>query len=225
MNLTRCRSALIYLNENDLSPLCEVAVTNLIENTATLIIDDDVVDSLNSEMDITFLDENLGLVGYKCFLSAPKKFLSDDGKWLNSVECELVSIVSATQRREDFKIKADLVVSAIIPKEMEIPKDFTNYTSQFGINSVKGKSINISAGGIFFVCDFKFYKDSCIDIYISLSNGHKLRVSVDILRREDIVNKDGSTSYGYGCKYTKLSSGIESTIRNFVFQKQRENRR
>ncbi len=226
MNLSACKNAIIYSAIDNSTPLAEVPVSGVVDNVATLIIKDDVIDDLDSQMNITFLDANHGLVIYKCNLSAPKRYLSSKGgEWLNAVECELIEALSSLQRREDFKIKVDLNVSAIIPLEVEIPDDFKDYSAEFGHNIVKGKSVNISAGGIYFTCNFKFHSDLQTNIYISLSSGNKIRVSVAILRIDELTNKDGSKYYGYGCKFTKLPSGIESTIRNFVFQKQRENRK
>ncbi len=226
MNLSACKNAIIFFEKDDTIPLCEVPVSSIQDNIASLIIKDEFIDDLDAQMNITFLDENLGLVTYKCNLSAPKRYLSSkDGEWLNSIECTLIDVVSSLQRREDFKIKVDLNVSIVIPVEIEIPEDFTKHTTEFGHNVIKGKSVDISAGGIYFTCDFKFHSNLQTNIYLTLSTGHKLKIAVTVLRVDELIRKDGTVHYGYGCKYSKLPSGIESTIRNFVFQKQRENRR
>ncbi len=225
MNLSSCKNAIIYSDFESTTLLCEASVSDINGNSVVLTIKDEYIDDLDAEMNITFLDENQGLIIFKCQLSAPRKFLSPRGEWLNTIECELIEVVSSLQRREDFKIKVDLPVSIIIPQDIEIPDDFHNFTSEFGHNIVKGKCGNISAGGIYFTCDFKFKQDSETNIYISLSSGQKIRVQIKVLRVDELENSNGTKSYGHGCKYSKIPSGLESTIRNFVFKKQREGRK
>ncbi len=225
MNLSSCKNAIVYSDFENSASLCEVSVSDIRETQVTLTVTDEYIEDLDAQMHITFLDENLGLVIFKCNLSAPRRFLSMSGEWLNTVECELVEVVSALQRREDFKIKVDLPVSVVIPAHVEIPEDYTNYNQEFSHNVVKGRSLNLSAGGIYFLADFKFPEELETTIYITLSNNQKIRLPILILRVEEIQNSNDTVSYGYGCKYSNIPSGVESSIRNFVFKKQRESRK
>ncbi len=218
MKLTHCKNAILHKVSNDVE-VCRAKVVSMIENTSVLLFDERYMDNLDSEADVIFLDELRGLVSYRCSLSNPKKNF-EDGKPIITIDCLAHTELQSLNRRDDYKINLKLPVEIKIPADIEVPQDFPKDKIING-NTVKGHTENLSAGGIYVTSHFKFPSHVDISIRLSLPGDRTLDLPSEILRVDEISSETG---YGYGCKFKRIGSSAEATIRNFVFKRQMERR-
>ncbi len=218
MKLTHCKSAVLHKVSNDVE-VCKAKVVRMDGDESVLLFDERYIDNLDSEADVTFLDEVHGLVSYRCSLSNPKKNF-ESGKPIVTIDCHAHTRLSALERRDDYKINVKLPLEIKIPIEIVVPDD-SEEKKLIRDNMVKGIATNLSAGGIYVTSLFKFPSKQDISIRLSLPGGKMFDLTSTILRVDEISPEAG---YGYGCKFKRLSSSSESAIRNFVFKRQMERR-
>ncbi len=228
MVLTNCKKGMIYSAEDSQIVICEIAVTSIHNDYVTIVIDDIFMDDLEAEMAITFFDETHGLVTYKCALSNPKRYLSDDRIWMQSLHCILSQEISVQQRRSDYKARVSIDAEVAVPADMEISLNEPYIIRHGGTPYIKITIMNLSAGGVYFETPVAFTKHSILSLRLPLDGKAPLILNTHILRMDTPQDrslhnphiKDDDGLFGYGCKFEKIPSSSESSIRSFAFKQQ-----
>ncbi len=222
MALLKCNKATIFFHDMK-TPICNADVEVVSESLVTLVIEEEFMDALDSEMPITFFDSVQGLVTYKCQLSNPKRFLQN-GLWLQSIDCMLDEVLSTLQRREDFKVNVDLPINIVVPSTLELEDNVRGLTEIGDLRLLDGKVVNISAGGIFFETSLLLPTENPLVTIISVATKQTIELNVKVLRV--IMPEDDAEDkvYGYGCKFVRLGASTEQSLRSFVYQQQMRRR-
>ncbi len=214
MILTTCKKATIF--DSDYNELSVATVINIEGNDVKLIIADADIDELDSEMDVTFFDEQKGLVTYRCSLYSTKKALNDDNILVHHVNCTLLHEVSSLQRRNDFKVPITIPIEyALIPTQEELDAHLVK------VDDYKpGETVNLSAGGIYFHCQDELTEDRTLNILLPIAHNARIKLSATILRCDKEEEDFAITQYGYGCAFQEMHSATETKLRSFVYQQQ-----
>lgn len=86
---------------------------------------------------------------------------------------------------------------------------------------IKASVKNISAGGVFFVCESTFTKGESVSFTLPLG-GKDMSLTAQILNK---VPTSKEKAWGYGCSLMDLDTATESRIRQFVFQEELRHRK
>lgn len=206
MKFYDCKKANIYDTNNAL--LCEAAVTDLTENSATLTIPGALGDILRTEALVTFFDSQRGLVTCFCALSDYQEFFTEDGSKACSIHCAIGQESEALDRRRDLKVPVDISVRVHF-KDLDSKMD----TAEIRI-------LDISAGGIFCI------SRQCWGIgqaFIFPFWEGNFSLTAEVLRQQDPPTYNPKLSddslYGYGCRFIDLPDASESALRSFIFRK------
>lgn len=205
MKFRHCRKANIY-NTNKI-PLCEAAVSDLTDTTATLTIENTIGDTLCTEVLVTFFDSQRGLVTCFCHLSDYKESFQKDGSVICTVRCEISEETEALERRSDLKVPLDITVRAHFQDPDSIQK------------TANIRVLDLSAGGLFCISKqhwtpgqifmFPFWEDN-------------FSLTAEILRQQTPSTYDPALTeeglYGYGCRFIDLPSSCESALRAYIFK-------
>ena len=155
---------------------------------------------LPARYEVTFYDGIFGI--QKCDCELREGISGSSGSDSVYAECQVLEILDIKQRRENVKValEANIVVSI-------------NKGEEWFEATIK----NISAGGVFFECDFWLEHERRVDF--SLTTPDKtLPLTAKVVRIEKLKERSG-----YGCKFIELPNSIESALRNYVFDLQRKN--
>ncbi len=158
---------------------------------------------------ITFYDAISGLLHCRCRLPDSQTISNER----QSVLCVILEVLNTQQRRQDLKIPLELDIeftcTAIPSGAVELPEP------------VPAKTRNISAGGVYFICEYLLPPNT--QIQFELPEASKpLHLTAGVLRTEDLPPKNGRPQYGHGCRFLDLRPRTEAALRNFIFRKQRE---
>jgi len=213
MLLNDCKKASIYSLQN--AYLCDATVSNIKESSVVLTMQDTSADFLTSEVHITFYDGTRGLVTYACELSGYKEVMVAPGVFHSHVNCALRQQLSIVQRRNDVKVPVNIPMRFSYAGEKDVQVNVT------------GIIRNISAGGIFFTCQYSFLTGSIVEFDFSPRRDMApLTLKAEILRMQDrdslqadFLAEAGEVDLkGYGCRFIDISPHAEAQIRNFVFR-------
>lgn len=214
MKLRACKKCSIFDLEHH--PICDAEVIRTAEDFARIRIPQSniVGECLETEMYVTFYDNSYGLVTYLCRISRDKEgnHIGKDNVFYNVYECRFLKQESIIQRRSDYKIP------------IQIETKFYYKNKEDVIGEVEGTIMDLSAGGIFFICKKRF--DLLEQVSFPFSNKDNIiTLNCEIIRtqkpsdyREDLMNQDGI--YGYGCRFVELNPREETAVRRFVFQEE-----
>ncbi len=220
MLLNNCKSASIYTLED--AYICDAAVSDIREDSVLLTMEESIAEIFAEENHVTFYDGTKGLLTYFCTFSDYKEFYVSSDVINCSVHCAIGEQLSVVQRRNDLKVPVDIPITVNFASRRERP-----------IN-VPATIHNISAGGVFFTCRYKFRPGDFVNFSFSPKpGGTALLLTVHILRIQDrdILRKmigseaDDPALFGYGCRFSDLSSRDEAQVRTFVFRQDLISRR
>lgn len=206
MKFHHCRKANIYSTHKVL--LCEAAVSDLTDDTATLTMENAIGDILRTEVLVTFLDSQRGLVTCFCHLSDYRESFKEDGSVICTVRCEISKETEALERRNDLKVSLDITARAHFQE-----LNSTQKTANIRI-------LDLSAGGLFCISK-QYWTPGQIFIFPFWANNFSL--TAEILRQQppDTYNPTLTEEglYGYGCRFIDLSSARESALRAYIFRR------
>lgn len=168
----------------------------------------------NATYRVVFYDPVLGLVTCRCRLSAP---LPMPGGELCSLRCEIMEQLGQEQRRQDVKIPLNMTIMLHAAYQTGDPVR----TPERGAPATIG---NISAGGVYLRTSLPLPKGRRIWFDFQVGS-ERMTLSAQVLWMETTTPKPGQVLYGYGCKFVNLLSRQESTLRSFIFQEERRQRR
>ncbi len=219
MILTRCHRADVHAIDNE-TIICSCIVTELRENSVILLIEDKYIDQLLATGHVSFFDEFKGLITFYCSISATGDSVLRKGVRYRMFECTLQQEVSINERRNDCKVPIDLPLSLILPTTFELPRDFRDYKDDYGIRTITGTASNLSAGGLYFTTSLLLTKENTYQIELALPGSKSIQALIELIRIEELPQEDKQMIYGYGCKFSRISSGNESAVRSLVFKEQ-----
>ena len=203
--LKKCQKAEIYKEEE---LICEVEVFRDLASDVWLSLPKDFPLEAPGVYTILFYDSVAGLLRCRCDLGEIQA-LSDE--W-DSVPCTIQEVLETQQRRLDLKISLET--------SLEL---FCTYIpgSPSGIpERIKGISRNVSAGGIYFMCDYLLPVDSVVQFQLHGAS-KPLLLAAKVLRNDKL---DGTPAYGHGCKFIELKPQTEAVLRNYIFRQERQRR-
>lgn len=169
-----------------------------------VIVPRDLEYPLNTPMEIVFFDPILGMTDCRCTLSAP--LIMDDHK-RRSYRCTVIERLSQTQRREDIKVplSAQVTVSLAGPgAPREAPATLCN----------------ISAGGVYILTQLQAKAGDRLSFRFT-QTGAPLRLTAEVLRAEDRLDRYSRPIRGYGCRFVSLPPSHEAQLRSFVYREEK----
>lgn len=206
--LKNCRKAEIYLADE---LICVAEVFRDLNKEIWLSIPKDL--SLDaSEYTIIFFDSVAGLLRCRCTLSEVKT-LTDE--W-DSVPCTILEVLETRQRRQDLKISLETALEL-----------YCTYVPSFATGipeRIKATTRNISAGGVYFICDYCLPEGTVVQFQLHGAS-KPLLLAAKVLRFESLNSKAGKTRYGHGCAFIEMRPQTEAVLRNYIFRQERHIRR
>ena len=191
--LENCLMAKITTKQKD----CEVKVFLNQNRQIRLILEKGFLLPMPAKYEVTFYDGISGIL--KCICELREESTKSGSIY---AKCEVLDLLDKKQRRNDVKVPFEKEIIAITDQG----EGWFNATIK-----------NISAGGVFFVCE------SCLE------NGKRVDFSLEIPKKTLLLiaevvwgEKVKEGCFGYGCKFIGLPENTRSTLRNYVYQLQRE---
>lgn len=207
MELKGCQKAEIYSPAQEF--LCTAEVTRAAYDNYRLIVPLEFEVSTELEYyEVVFFDAFAGLVHTLCRLSDPLHI----SKTQQSLLCVVREERGREQRRQDLKVptNASIEVSCIrLPAGAKRPPA-----------RIQAKVRNISAGGIYFACQYPIPKGA--NVQFQLHEASKpLQLAANVLRQEELEPlSDGTPQFGHGCRFIDLKPNAEAELRSYIFRKE-----
>lgn len=206
--LKRCRKATIYDDEKNL--LCQASVFLDEEENLRISMTQDFDQKIQEDFEIIFFDPVMGLIPCRCALSEPE----DLSKQMVSFKCDVLFQGEQIQRRNDIKVPVEIDIvmhtNGIVGGTVELMDG--GFTAQMR---------DISAGGTYIVSKMWVGVGSQIDFHFAETK-IPIDLSAEVLRVVELTDEEGNVTYGHGCRFFEMSRGVESQLRNYVYQKERE---
>lgn len=206
--LKKCQKAEIYLADE---LICIAEVFRDLNDEIWLSIPKDL--SLEEpEYTIIFFDSIAGLLRCRCALKEVQP-LTDE--W-DSVPCTILEVLDTQQRRQDLKISLETNLELTCTY---VPGSPSNIPMR-----IAATTRDISAGGIYFICDYCLPEDTVVQFQLHGAS-KPLLLAAKVLRFEAIESTKGQTQYGHGCMFIELRPQSEAVLRNYIFRQERQRRR
>lgn len=207
-----CQKASVF-NEKHIE-VALARVTDQEEDAVVLIFDDDVLEQLDSEMDVMFYDGDMGLVTCRCGFSGyrDRKVVEPDGKAVMkyATYCQIGEVIGIEQRRRDIKVRVGF------PLVMETRNE------EGKLLKVPVKTKNISAGGIAFETTYALKKGERMSF--PFDQGDKMvDLQAEILWVKE--TEEEGKPFLYGCRFVDMNLTKEGVVRRYVYQEQMKDRR
>ena len=208
--LKKCKKAEIYTLANE--AICEAEVFRDMADELWLSIPGDVILEAAQYYTRVFYESISGLLRGHCSIGEVQP-ISDERI---SVPCQIMEVLETTQRRQDLKIyletNLDLFCTYIPSTAVGIPE------------RIKAISRDISAGGIYFICEYCLPEGSVVQFQLHGAS-KPLLLAARVLRFEAVNERDGKPHYGHGCQFIEMKPQTEAVLRNYIFRKERQGRR
>ena len=208
--LKKCKKAEIYTLADE--AICEAEVFRDMEGELWLSIPGDVNLETAESYTVIFFDSVSGLLRCQCSMGEARP-ISDERI---SVPCRIVEIKETTQRRQDLKIyfetNLEMFCSYVPGTAVGIPERF------------KAVSRDISAGGIYFTCEYRLPEGTVVQFQLHGAS-KPLLLAARVLRFESVDERDGKPQFGHGCQFIEMRPQTEAVLRNYIFRQERQRRR
>lgn len=207
--LKKCKKAEIYTLAND--PICEAEVFQDMAGELWLSVPGDVVLEKTEFYTIIFFDSVSGLLHCRCSIGDIEP-ISDER---NSVPCQILEVQKTVQRRQDLKIyletELDLFCTYVPSTAVGIPE------------RIRAISRDISAGGIYFICEYCLPEGTVVQFQLHGAS-KPLLLAARVLRFESVDERDGKPQFGHGCQFIEMKPQTEAVLRNYIFRQERQRR-
>lgn len=208
--LKKCKKAEIYTLADE--AICEAEVFRDMEGELWLSIPGDVNLETAESYTVIFFDSVSGLLRCQCSMGEARP-ISDERI---SVPCSIIEIKETTQRRQDLKIyfetNLEMFCSYVPSTAVGIPERF------------KAVSRDISAGGIYFTCEYRLPEGTVVQFQLHGAS-KPLLLAARVLRFESVDERDGKPQFGHGCQFIEMRPQTEAVLRNYIFRQERQSRR
>lgn len=176
----------------------QAAVSHAPTGGLLLTVPRDAEYPLRTPIKVIFYDPLLGVVLCLCSLSAPLP----EGE-MRSYRCEVLDRLSSEQRREDLKLSMSVKVEV-------------SYNNGHWPATI----YNISASGVLLVSDLVAKTGEHLSFDFPKIEP-PIPLVAEILRVELRSSRYNRVTYGYGCRFVKLTSQYEAQLRSYIFQEER----
>ena len=162
---------------------------------------------------------------YQCFVRIVDRYKSNN---LYILVVELVSNLRRYQRREFYRFSCALEMSArtLADEEIKLLERKEKFKAIQGVPLKKGIIVDISGGGLRFISEENYEKDSLIYCtYQLLINGENKECGIvgSIISVKPVENRDGV--YEHRVKYIDIGVEKREEIIRYIFQEERKNRK
>lgn len=162
---------------------------------------------------------------YQCFVRIVDRYKSNN---LYILVVELTSNLQRYQRREFYRFSCALEMSArtLADEEIKLLEKKEKFKAIPGFPLKKGIIVDISGGGLRFITEETYEKDSLIYCtYQFLLNGENKECNMvgKILSVKPVENRDGV--YEHRIKYIDIEVEKREEIIRYIFQEERKNRK
>jgi hypothetical protein len=207
MELKGCHKAEIYSPEQEF--LCTAEVVRAAYDNYRLVVPLDF--EVSSELEyyeVVFYDAFAGLVHTLCRLSDPLHI----SKSQQSLLCVVREEREREQRRQDLKVPAEAAIEVTCTRmpagEKRLPA------------RIQSKVRNISAGGIYFYCQYPIPKGTIVQFQLHEAS-KPLQLTARVLRKEELEPlENGTPQFGHGCQFLDLKPNAEAELRSYIFRKE-----
>lgn len=214
--LTLSYSAEIFTTRKDF--IGRAVVLSNTKNLAILAVDEDVFEELRSDLTIVFFDEVKGVVTAGCSVVAYHTPQNNRDSY--TVTCKILEILDVLQRRAD--VYARLSLNVEILKVKAIKNFHGNRSVHFEEKPLLAKMNNISASGMHFQTSEEIKKGSVVCFDLNRLFDHAELVMAEVLREDEVKIRSHQTIRGYGCRFFDMKRGLESRLRQYVYQENRK---
>ncbi len=175
---------------------------------------------VDGEYDVCFYTRH-GL--YQCYVRIVDRYKSDNNFILL---CEPTTNLRKHQRREYYRFSCMLNMNSreLVEEELEAVEKNEHYF-QPGLPLRKSVIVDISGGGIRFVSDYRYEKDTIIYLTYKLQiNGKEKEYEIagKILAAKAIENRVGE--FEHRLQYLNMDSSDREEIIRYIFEEERKNR-
>lgn len=175
---------------------------------------------VDGEYDVCFYTKQ-GL--YQCYIRIVDRYKSDNTFILL---CEPTSNLRKHQRREYYRFSCILNMNSreLVEEEIDAVEKNELYF-QPGLPLQKSVIVDISGGGVRFVSDYRYEKDTIIYLtYKLIVNGREKEYELAgrILASKPIENRPGE--YEHRLQYLNMESSEREEIIRYIFEEERKNR-
>ena len=175
---------------------------------------------VDGEYDVCFYTKQ-GL--YQCYVRIVDRYKSDNTFILL---CEPTSNLRKHQRREYYRFSCILNMNSreLVEEELEAVEN-NDFYFQPGLPLQKSVIVDISGGGVRFVSNYKYEKDTIIYLtYKLMINGKEKEYEIagKILANKQIENRPGE--YEHRLQYLNMDSSEREEIIRYIFEEERKNR-
>lgn len=214
--LTLSYSAEVFTIRKDF--IGRAVVLSNTRNLAILAVDEDVFRELSSELMIVFFDEVKGVVSTSCTVidyHSPK-----NNRESYTFTCKIQEVLDVLQRRSD--VYARLSLNAEVMKVKAIKNFQGNRSIHFEEKPMLVKMDNISASGMHFWTSEEVKRGAiiCFDLNRLFDNADI--VMAEVLREDSVKIRNRHKIRGYGCRFFDMKRGLESRLRQYVYQENRK---
>lgn len=162
---------------------------------------------------------------YQCFVRIVDRYKSNN---LYILVVELTSNLRRYQRREFYRFSCALEMSArtLADEEIKLLEKKEKFKAIQGFPLKKGIIVDISGGGLRFISEATYEKDSLIYCnYQLLLNGENKDCNIvgRVLSVKPVENRDGV--YEHRVKYIDIEVEKREEIIRYIFQEERKNRK
>ena len=162
---------------------------------------------------------------YQCFVRIVDRYKSNN---LYILVVELTSNLRRYQRREFYRFSCALEMSArtLADEEIKVIEKKEKFKAIQGFPMKKGIIVDISGGGLRFITEEKYEKDSLLYCsYQLFINGENKECNMvgSVLSVKPVENRDGV--YEHRLKYVNIEVEKREEIIRYIFQEERKNRK
>lgn len=135
--------------------------------------------------------------------------------------------INRVQRRNFVRVTLNLIVSLIIKKEESKKKENKEKKEKEKIEDkeLKVVSMNISGGGMYIMSGVKLNKKEEMYVNFNLPDGTECKNIKIKIRREQKLNENERTRYGYGLVFENVNLKTSDAIVSYLFGLQRDRRK
>lgn len=193
--------------------ICDTILLSKKDEVVTMIVPEEAVDIIYTNMILTLYDDVYGLITYRAELIDFKKEIIQSN-FEYTVQFHLIEKLEVVQRRSNVKVKTMIPTKIklvdedgkiIIDEETKEPIEYEGTIrdiSAAGILLITKEELNIGQ-------NFTFLFEKCKNPF---------EITAEILRHQPQEND--KTIKGYGCQFLDLSLTEESYVRQYVFRVQ-----
>jgi len=175
---------------------------------------------VDTEYDMSIYTDN-GL--YQCFVRVVDRYKSDN---MYLLVVELTSNLRKNQRREYYRFSCALEMCSrnLEAEEIQAIENKSPYELVPGLPLKRSVIVDISGGGLRFVSNQKYEKDSLIycSYHLIVDGVRKLyEVVGKVLDSKPVENR--KDVYEHRVQYINISEGVREQIIKYIFQEERKN--